>query len=666
MTGLAPEHLADLRRSGLTDLTIERAGVYSIPPHELRRFPGITSGLAFPYPNLDGTVNGLRRIKLFPPTKDKDGHTIRYAQPAGTDPAVYFPSLTDWRAIASDPSRPLTITEGEKKALSLMQLGLPAIGLGGLWSFLTKADGMRMLLPALDRIAWQDRSVELAPDSDVWARDELLNAVVLLALSLTQRGARVQIVRLPDKGGLKQGADDFLVSEAAWPRQAWEQLERLSLDDPRLKKAMAWSTRWEEKERTHESLRQHDVDALDLNETAGFYTVTSGKYGVRISFDRLTDHRGVTAEVTVSLGTTELLAGVDLGLKSDSGQTKLAQSLKTFSSTVPWKLLLQRACALVVRHYRTGDPLIVLDKDTAVEPLTYQINPLCYPGKITIVYADGGLGKSTLGLLLAMCVSTGEAVAGFRALPGETLYLDYEDSADVHARRLQAIQAGHPELSGASVLYQRAVEPLTKIVHPVIRQIRANAITFMVLDSLLAATGGDASAEGTAKLFAALRTLNVTVLVIAHVPKTQGEGQDHPTVYGSVFNQNFARAVWELKKEQETGEDMLTLGLFNRKSNLSRIHPPIGLHVTQAPDGSRIRFEPADLSKVAELAASLPLPNKIRNLLESDGIPRSAQEIADTLGANLGSVKNTLSRHNRLKWHMLGENKDAKWTVLSR
>jgi hypothetical protein len=188
----------------------------------------------------------------------------------------------------------------------------------------------------------------------------------------------------------------------------------------------------------------------------------------------------------------------------------------------------------------------------------------------------------------------------------------------------------------------------------------------MVLDSLLAATGGDASAEGTAKLFAALRMFNVSTLVIAHVPKSQGEGQDHPTVYGSVFNQNFARALWELKKEQGIGEDTLTLGLFNRKSNLSRLHPPIGLQVTQNSDGSRIHFEPYDLSKAAELAAALPLPNRIRNLLESDGVPRSSQEIADTLGANTGSVKNTLSRHTGHKWHMVGGNRDAKWTVLSR
>jgi RecA-family ATPase len=293
------------------------------------------------------------------------------------------------------------------------------------------------------------------------------------------------------------------------------------------------------------------------------------------------------------------------------------------------------------------------------------VNPLVFRRKTTILYGDGGQGKSTFALLCAMLVSTGQSVAGIRALPGRALFLDYEDDEDVHIHRLHALQAGHPELLAAEVLYQRCVEPLTQLVHPLVRKLQAERISFLVLDSLIAATGGDASAEGTAKLFAALRRFNCEILAVGHIAKTQGDGHDQPTIYGSVFNKNLPRSTWEFKTEHEVGEDTAIIGLFNQKVNLSRKHSPIGLKVTQNEDNSRITYEPFDLSQAADLAAKLPLPNRIRNLLE-DGELRSAKEIADDLEETLAYVKTTLSKHGGTKWHKVGENRGAKWTVLNR
>src|SRR5205085_6642924 len=137
---------------------------------------------------------------------------------------------------------------------------------------------------------------------------------------------------------------------------------------------------------------------------------------------------------------------VDVGLKSDTGQKNLASSLKTLAPEIPWKLLLQRACSVVLKRHREGEPLRTLTVDTPVEPLTFQINPLVFRGKPTVLFGDGGLGKSSLALLCAMLISTGETIAGLSALPGIALYLDYEDSYDVHVRRMQAIVAAHPVL----------------------------------------------------------------------------------------------------------------------------------------------------------------------------------------------------------------------------
>jgi hypothetical protein len=667
---LAPDHVADLQRSGLTTDVIDALQIAGVRPHDLK-LPGVESAYALPYFNIDGKPTSFQRLKLFPPIRTADGHAQKYYQAPGTPPQLYMPPLFPWGTITKNPKCDLVVCEGEKKAAAACAKGKFAIGVAGVWNWRQRTDnGERLDLPTFDEFVWQGRTVDVVPDSDAWRSDkqkDVLPGFYALSQKLNALGATVRLIRLPDLHGTKTGLDDWLVAVGEDYDNLWPQLERLPLDEPRLASVAGWWQRWKEKQVTEEAMRAHHGDALEVAEVAGLYTVRSQTHQVRITFDRLTDQRGsVAAEVTVELGDAKLLSGVDLGLKSDSGQTKLASGLSKLATSVPWKLLLQKACAEVLQRHRQGDPPQHLTLQTTVEPLTYTINPLVFKKKITILYGDGGLGKSTLALMCGMCVSVGANVAGIAALRGRVLYLDYEDDADVHTRRLHAIVEGHPELAEAAVVYQRCVEPLTKLIYPLVRRIQAENITCVILDSLIAATGGDSSAEATAKLFAALRLLGVEVLALGHVPKTREEGQDRTTVYGSVFNQNFARSVWEIKKEQEIGEDGSIIGLFNRKSNLSRLHHPIGLKVTQNEAGTCVHYEPFDLSQASALEAALPLVNRIRNLLEQDGTPRTAKQIADALGENLRTVQTTLSRYNGTKWHKLGENRETLWTVLNR
>src|SRR5262249_13618459 len=159
-----------------------------------------------------------------------------------------------------------------------------------------------------------------------------------LGQELISRGATVRFVKLPEQGTAKVGLDDWLVAVGAEWKTLWPILERMRLDDERLTPVAAWWQRWREVKATQSAVKDRDMDAVELTESAGLYTVILATHGVRLLFDRLTDERGgVKAEVTVTLGATELLSGVDLGLKSDTGQTKLAGSLKALAATIPWK-----------------------------------------------------------------------------------------------------------------------------------------------------------------------------------------------------------------------------------------------------------------------------------------------------------------------------------------
>jgi hypothetical protein len=205
---LSPEHRADLqKKSGLTDETITAANIHSIPPCDIQKILGkgyadkVNSLLAFPYQQ-----NGFCRYKLFPPIKDKDGHKIKYFQAPGSGVHLYYPPGIE--NDISDPSIPLSIVEGEKKALKGHQEGIVSTGIGGIWNF--KEKGSDELAPDFDSIPLSGRVVNLIPDGDYHKNKDVQRAVLSLAQKLKEKGATPYLISLPD-GEEKIGLDDFLV-----------------------------------------------------------------------------------------------------------------------------------------------------------------------------------------------------------------------------------------------------------------------------------------------------------------------------------------------------------------------------------------------------------------------------------------------------------------------
>lgn len=198
---LHPDALADLRRSGLSDATIKRCDVHSVRPADLKAcpIPGVVHALSLPYCRIDGAPLNFQRWKLF--YEGDPGDRPKYWQPSGTDPLAYFSPLLDWQVLASEPTKMLLITEGEKKALAACQAGLACLGLAGVWNWRAKLnDGERLVLPGLDQIVWKGRAVELVPDSDVWRpeKEQALSGFYALGRELQARGARVVFVKLPE------------------------------------------------------------------------------------------------------------------------------------------------------------------------------------------------------------------------------------------------------------------------------------------------------------------------------------------------------------------------------------------------------------------------------------------------------------------------------------
>ena len=99
---LHPNHLADLRSSGLSDATIQAAGVYSETDlARLTRFLGwnvprkMSPSLVFPYVGIDGS-NGYCRVKPDDP-RTCQGKPVKYESPKGRTNQVYLPPGTRCR-----------------------------------------------------------------------------------------------------------------------------------------------------------------------------------------------------------------------------------------------------------------------------------------------------------------------------------------------------------------------------------------------------------------------------------------------------------------------------------------------------------------------------------------------------------------------------------------
>lgn len=198
---LHPEHVADLRKSGLTDETIRAQKIRSVPPAMINPLvgfdtPKVVSAYVIPYADPAGGWMPHVRMKIFPSlTEGAGGSTVKYLQPAGSSTRIFFP-VTTLAAVLSS-TEPLWCVEGEKKALAVAQHGLPTVGIAGINAWTARGTGR--LHPDFDRIPLMGRVVELVPDSDWQTHPRVRSAVGALATALATHGAKARVVVLPDE-----------------------------------------------------------------------------------------------------------------------------------------------------------------------------------------------------------------------------------------------------------------------------------------------------------------------------------------------------------------------------------------------------------------------------------------------------------------------------------
>ena len=225
--------LDDLKRSGLDAKDFKKMGL--IPCDENQASAVLNStfctfGYALPYYGIDGDVLDSVRFRFLEDLHGDNDKIVRYSQPKGTEPRLYFPTCLNWKKICNDPTVTITFTEGEKKAYAASKAGIPTIGLGGVWSF--KSKKLRKdLIDDFKDIILNNRIILICYDNDIRTNEEVGKALHAFSKELGRLGADVRNKLLPFNPYEKIGLDDYLLTNTAEDFEGLEEETFSGLDE---------------------------------------------------------------------------------------------------------------------------------------------------------------------------------------------------------------------------------------------------------------------------------------------------------------------------------------------------------------------------------------------------------------------------------------------------
>jgi len=403
----------------------------------------------------------------------------------------------------------------------------------------------------------------------------------------------------------------------------------------------------------------------DLRVNAGIYALVWEAEQVAIRIDRLHENsrNSVTCEITVKTllpGVHSHLHQAQLNLTSTPARRMLAKHLGECLPELDWGAIIEQACVLVLRAYREGEPVVAVRDVPPRQGPRHRLDPLLLEGHPNLIFGAGGMGKSLLAVYFAVLISAGHHANGLSPMPGNVLYLDYETSAEELKERVLGIEAGLGEPGFSNILYRFCVHPLASEIEEIQRIVVEREIEFIIIDSMGPAVGADLNApEPIIAFFTALRSLRITSLTLDHVAKNAAT----PTPYGNVYKGNLSRSVFELRRQQEPGDDTMQMGLFHRKANFGKLLPPMGLTATFTP--TAITLAPCSVRDIPALAEGMSVRDRMLAFLLSGGSATVA-EIAAALGMTATMIRARLNDGRGKCFTQVSEDREPKWAALAK
>ncbi len=280
----------------------------------------------------------------------------------------------------------------------------------------------------------------------------------------------------------------------------------------------------------------------------------------------------------------------------------------------------------------------------------YLVEGLMPEGYPTLLHGDGGVAKSMVALSLGLAVARGGGEwLGHKVWDGgPVLYLDFELDAPEQRRRALRVARGVGMVDAPdafrymSTLGYAAQESF----EAALRECEEHGVKLLILDSLGPALQGDATAARDVigfvqRVMEPFRAAGVTVLIVDHQSRvTAGQEYQQKDAFGSVYKRNLTRSVVQV--EPLTHQDgALTVRLRHKKHNFGPLAKAFAADLTFAHDSVTVRSR--ELGS-ADLATENTLNATDRVKFALEGGPMFPNEVAETTGLALKTVKNALSK----------------------
>ena len=417
----------------------------------------------------------------------------------------------------------------------------------------------------------------------------------------------------------------------------------------------------------------HEEENVDPTLTSdGLSTIITWKDGVQITVDEIERGRDkhISCEIQIQdfneLGGSYILSPQRITLTRSPRQMLTDLKESSNRDIEEWKLKLRLLSLMIIKEYRTGQEIIdVNEMEIPEEPIDI-VTGICYEGNPTLIYGEGGIGKSMMALTMATAVHNNVALPnGFNVKGGNALYLDYETNELDYARRGRMCIRGTFDNRGRIPLYMPLSAPIAQIVPSLRRKLYRDNITFLVIDSAGPACGGKPeSAEDVLQYFTALRALKeglnteLTTLTLGHVAKNQFGNSRNP--FGSVYWVNNPRDTFELKRVQSKESNYMDVGMYHKKTNMGRLRDDAIFRVTFSGRASVV--EPITKKESDFQEEGDGYIDRVMEIFESnDELAKSGMTLADLkvqleLPEDNATLQPSMSRDTRVYSQRVGAN----------
>lgn len=401
---------------------------------------------------------------------------------------------------------------------------------------------------------------------------------------------------------------------------------------------------------------EEQIDIFDntkLQRLGNSWHFEFGAINLKIKVDNIKSYSAMLGEITFSYLNPRFekvhIHSSQVAINQLGGQngrlTLLNHLRKIEAEITDWDRIIEYVCVTVLTGYREGEPTINLAKAEMPVDRGLLVTPLLPYGEASLIYGEGGSGKSIISLWIANIVYQGVQTDWISAIKKNVLYIDYETNVREYLVRNNKLANGMGLDEPSGIFYRRTNEPMTTIAEIIRQEIDEKEVGFVIVDSAAMACGGEPeSSRATTDYYSAIRSFgdDITVLTLAHTTKADS---DKKTPFGSAFWTHWARSVWEIKREESEKSNQQNVGLFHRKVNNFNLHDPIGYQIQFL--SNEININGFDISDSDTLNTSIPMIKRIYNYLRDADQYKTINQIVEDLEIpekKQGSVRAMISR----------------------